>query len=125
MKKFFVVFAVFVCVALPGFSQSANSQRFKALSDSMDRTLSISNSKLENYDLDMTDSGNTKTYTSYNRKHEALKRALNESEMKLDLLIRTNDKTSTIKDERDHYESLVKQLEALKSDYDSWLKNVQ
>jgi len=123
--KYFVAFAIFICVAFPGFSQNARSQRFKDLGDSMGRTLNASNSKLENYDQDTADSGNTRTYTSYNRKHEFLKNALNQSEMKLDLLIRTNDKPAYIKEERDHYESLIKQLDALKSDYDAWLQSIQ
>ena len=124
MKAIFV-FTIFFCVTFAGFSQNTNSDRFKALSDSMDRTISNSNSKLENYDEDTSGSGNTRTYTSYNRKHEILKQALSQSEWRLDLLIRTNDRTSVIKEERDNYEHLIKEVESLKSDYDSWLRSVQ
>ena len=123
--KYFVAFAIFICVTFPGFSQNARSQRFKDLGDSMERTLNASNTKLENYDQDTGDSADTRTYTSFNRKHEFLKNALYQSEMKLDLLIRTNDKPAYIKEERDHYESLINQLESLKSDYDAWLKNAK
>ena len=124
MKAFFV-FAVFVCVTFPGFSQNASSDRFKALSDSMGRTISSTTSKLETYNDMVLDNGNIRNYSSYNQKFEVLKQALGESERRLDLLIRTNDRISVIKEERDNYEKLSKELESLKSDYDNWLKNVK
>ena len=124
MRTFFV-FAIFICVTFQGFSQNASSDRYKSLSDSMGRTISSSNSKLETYDEMTKDNGVGKSYSYYNRKHESLKKALGESEKRLDLLIRTNDRNSVIKEERDNYEELVKHLEDLKSEYDKWLKSVQ
>lgn len=124
MKPFFV-FILLICLVLPCFSQSTASERFRALSDAMGRTIEASNTKLENYNQDSTDAENMKTYTSYRRKYESLSSALKDSEMRLDRLIRTNDKASRVKDERDNYESLIKQLESAKSDYDSWLRNVK
>lgn len=124
MRAFFV-FAIFICVTFQGFSQNASSDRFKALSDSMGRTISSTTSKLETYDEMTRDNGNTRNYSYYNRKHEALKQALGESEMRLDLLIRTNDRNAVIKEERDNYEELLRHLEDLKSEYDSWLKKIQ
>ena len=91
----------------------------------MGRTIEASNSKLENYSQDSSDSENMKTYTSYRRKYESLSNALKSSEMRLDTLIRTNDKASRVKDERDNYENLLKQLQDSKSEYDNWLKNVR
>lgn len=124
MRAFFV-FAIFICVTFQGFSQDANSDKYKALSESMDRTISSTNSKLETYDEMARDSGNTKSYSSYNRKYETIKFALNQSEQRLDLLIRTNDKPSIIKEERDNYEELKKHLEDLKSEYDKWQSSVK
>jgi len=124
MKPIYVL-AIFFCVTFSVFSQSANSERYKALSDSMDRTISNSNYRLEDYDEMASDSGGTKTYTYYNRRHESLKAALSESERRLDLLIRTNDRNAVIKEERDNYERLIRQLEQVKSDYDNWLRTVQ
>ena len=123
MKHFFV-FTLLACLVLPVFPQSANKQRFQALGDSISWTASSSNNKLANYDEQITDDGNVKSYTNYRRRYDSLSKALKESEARLDLLIRTNDKSAKIKDERDNYESLIRQLESLKSDYDSWLSNV-
>jgi len=123
--KFFIAFMILVCVVFPGFSQSAASDRFQALSDSMDRTINSSNSKLESYDEFSSDSSNTNTFMRYNRRHEVLREALGDSESRLDLLIRTNDRPSLIREERDNYENLLNNLKSLKSDYDSWLRSVQ
>jgi len=123
--KFFITFVILVCVVFPGFSQSASSDRFKALSDSMDRTINSSSSKLESYDELSLDSSNTNTFMRYNRRHEVLKEALGDSESRLDLLIRTNDRPSLIREERDNYENLLNNVKSLKSDYDSWLRSVQ
>jgi len=124
MKAFFV-FTLFICVTFSAFSQNASSDRFKALSDNMGRTISSTTSRLENYDDQLNDSGNTRTYSNYNRKYLVIRQALAESENRLDLLIRTNDRTALIREERDNYEELLKHLESLKSEYDDWLKNVQ
>ena len=123
--KYLVLSVIFVCLAFPVFSEDANLPRYKALSDTMDRSIANRNSKLENYTQDMTSSGNMKSYASYKARYDSLTKALNESEIKLDLLIRTNDRTVDIKKERDHYESLIQQLQSVKSDYDGWLRNVQ
>ena len=123
--KAFLVFVIFICVTFPGFSQNTSSDRFKALSDSMGRTVSNTTANLENYDELTKDNGSTRTYSYYNRKHEHFKQALSESERRLDLLIRTNDRRAVIKEERDNYEVLLRHLEDLKSEYDSWLRSVQ
>jgi len=123
--KFFIAFVILICVAFPGFSQSANSDRFQALSDSMERTISSSSSKLESYDELSLDSSSTNTFIRYNRRYDNLREALRDSESRLDLLIRTNDRPSLIREERDNYERLLDNLKSLKSDYDSWLRSVQ
>ena len=125
MKKALFVFTLLICVTFAAFSQNASSDRFKALSDTMGRTISSTTSRLENYDDQINDSGNTRTYASYNRKYLVLRQALTESESRLDLLIRSNDRAALIREERDNYAELLDHLEALKSEYDDWLKNVQ
>jgi len=124
MKPFFV-FILLVCLAFPCFSQSANTERFNALSDAMGRTLDAAKTNLENYDQDTTDSENMKTYLQYRRRYESLSSALKSSEARMDKLLRTNDKPARIKAERDRYEKLVNELQSAKSDYDSWLRNVR
>ena len=124
MKPLFV-FVLFACLVFPVFSQDANADRYKSLSDSMGRTLSNSNANLENYTEEMNGSGNMQTYSSYKGRYNTLVKALNESENKLNYMIRANDRKANIKAERDHYESLVDQLDTMKSDYDSWLSKVQ
>jgi hypothetical protein len=91
----------------------------------MGKNLSASNSNLQYYDEVISDTGDTKTYTDYYRRFEIVAKALNESESRLDLLIRSNDRPNRIKDERDYYERLIKQMDALKAEYDSWLRTVQ
>ena len=121
----FFALIILVGLAFPGFSQSDNQERFRALGVSIDRSVSSNNDKLAQYDDLISNDGNTKNYTAYRRKYESLSRALKESESRLDFLIRTNDRTSKIKAERDNYERLIKQMENLKSDYDGWLRRVQ
>ena len=123
--KFLTGVFIFTCLTFPVFSQSAASERFKGLSDTMGRTLSNSQSKLEYYDSEVNDTTNMKTFTYYRKKHENYLKALRDSEAKLDLLIRTNDKADAVKKERDNYASLIDELESTKSDYDSWLRSVQ
>jgi len=123
--KIFTVSVLLICLAFPVFSQNANTQRFRALGDTMDRTLSNSNSNLEYYNELALDNSNTRTYTDYLRKHNTLAQALNDSEKKLDFYIRTNDKPRIIKEERDNYERLIKELDQVKKDYDNWLSSVR
>ena len=124
MKR--VMFAlIFVWLVFPVFSQDASAQRFQSLSDAMGSTLSSSNSKLQSFDDQINDTGNTKTYGSYREKYEDLTKALQESEARLNRLIQSNDRNANIKAERDNYESLIKKLDTVKSDYDNWLKSVQ
>ena len=91
----------------------------------MERTVSASNSKLQDYDELATDSGNIRVYTTYMRKYLLLTSTLRESEERLDFLIRGRDRFDNIKAERDHYERVIRQLETVKSEYDSWLRTVQ
>ena len=131
--KYPVIFILFICLALPAFSQSrdtrdarakeANNQRYKALGDAISRTASNSASNLEYYDDLVLDSGNTKNYTQFVRKHRSLTKSLRESEERLDFELRTNGRNTTIREERDKYEGLTKQAEDLKAEYDDWLKN--
>ena len=124
--RYLVVFVLFACLAVPGFSQESDSQqRFKTLGDSMGRTASNSTSKLEYYDDLILDDGNAKTYTNYTYKYNSLSKALRESEARLDFLIRAHDRNSKIRAERDNYEKLSKQMAEMKSDYDNWLRTVQ
>jgi hypothetical protein len=125
MKKFPVVFIAAVFLAMPVFSQNTGTQRFRNLSDSMGNTVSSGNSKLANYDEIINDNGNIKTYTSYLRRFEGMAKVLQDKEARLDLLIRTNDKTAAIKEERDNYEGVIKRLDAVKSEYDGWLRGVE
>ena len=123
--KLFSAFIIFTFLAFPGFSQSSSKERFQTLGVSIDRSVSSNNDKLAYYDDLVSDDGNTKNYSAYRRRYESLSRALNESESRLNFLIRTNDRTSKIKKERDNYERLIKEMENLKSEYDSWLSRVQ
>jgi len=126
MKLKIILFSfIFACLVFPVFSQDqdASTQRFQALSDTMGSTLTSSNSKLNEFDQQLADSGNTKSYAAYRDRYNSISKALQDSEAKLNRMILANDRTANIKAERDNYENLIKKLDALKSDYDNWLKN--
>ena len=124
MKKI-IIFIFLVLVVLPAFSQTNHVQRFRTLGDSINTTYTRSNARLANYDSMILDDGSIKKYTSYKRDYELLVKALQESEAHLNLLLRTNDRVAYIKEERDNYEVLIKQLESMKNEYDNWLRTVQ
>jgi len=125
--KKFIIFLVFISFAFPAFSQNqnANVQRYNSLSDSMGTTISKSNVLLEDFNSQIKDDGDIKVYTSYKRKYESLAKALQESEFLLNLYLRTNDRTATIKTERDNYENLIKQLQQVKSEFDNYLRTAR
>ena len=125
MKPFFALI-LFMCLVFPCFSQTtSSSERFNALSEAMGRGLESGKANLETYDQDTADSENNKTYLHYRRRHESLSDAMKSSEARMDKLLRTNDKAARIKDERDHYERLIKDVESTKGEYDNWLRSVR
>ena len=121
MKKI-IILIILACLVFPVFSQSAIQQRTAALSDSMGNTYSRSSAKLADYDSMIKDDGEIKMYTSYLRKYNSLVKALRESESRLDLYLRTNERSDIIRAERDNYEALVNQLQSVKSEYDSSMR---
>ena len=123
--KFFVIFAVFVCLCFPVFSQNANQQRFSALSDSMGSTISRSNDNLADFDSQIKDNSDVRTYGSYRIRYEYFVKALQESELLMNRMLRSHDRIAYIQDERDNYESLIKQLESTKADYDNFVRSVR
>jgi len=123
--RFFAVFVLLLCIVFPVFSQSSGVQKFSAMGNSMGGTLTRSNTRLSYYDSMIKDNGNNKVYTAYKEKYDFLVSSLNESEARLNLLLRTNDRTIVIKEERNNYEDLINQLQSLKSEYDGWVKTVQ
>lgn len=123
--KFLIVPIIFVCLAIPAFSQDANAQRYKNLSDSMGETVSNSNTQLTDFDKRASYTANGKTYAQYKGRSDSLTKALRESETRTDRLITSRAPASAIKEERDKYEGFIKQLDALKSEYDDWLSSAQ
>ena len=123
--KIFIGFIIFSCLAFPVFSQNPNAQRFRTLSDSMGATVTKSTANLADFDERSSNNGSFRTYTSYKVKYDDLVAALRGSEERMDLLFRSNDRIEIIKAERDKYDGLIKQLDAVKSEYDNWLRTVQ
>jgi hypothetical protein len=126
--KYFAVFVILTGLAFPVFAQnttqnSAITRRFNALGDSMNGTISSSTSTLAAFDSQITDNGDIKVYTTYLRKYNYLADKLQESEGKVNLMLRTNDRVNYIKAERDNYEGLIKQLQSVKSEFDTYLKS--
>jgi hypothetical protein len=122
--KYFAVFFILAGLAFPVFAQNtALNRRFSTLGESMSTTISKSSTTLEDFNSQIKDNGEVKIYTSYLRKYNYLVTALQESESKLNLLLRTNDRTNYITAERDNYEDLIKQLQSVKSEYDTYLRS--
>jgi len=124
LMKYFAVLVILVGLAFPAFSQNnALTQRFTALGDSMNKTITDSTSTLSDFDSQINTNGDARVFTSYLGKYNYLSQALQDSESKLNLLIRSNDRTAFIKDERDNYADLIKQLQAVKTDFDTYVKS--
>ena len=120
MKKILIISVVLLCFAMPAFSQNqnANADRSRALSEAMANSISRNTDKLASFDEEMTGAGDTKTYASFKRRYDSIVRAMNDSEHRFRLYVRTNDTREKIKNERDRYEELLRELESLKSEYD-------
>jgi hypothetical protein len=125
MLKFCLIPVFLCCLAFQVFSQDANAPRYRALSDSMESTLTSSNTKLGEFDKSSTYNGNGKVYITYRHKYDSLSKSLQESESRLNRLIQGRAPANHIKQERDKYEGFIKQLETVKSEYDQWLSSVQ
>jgi len=124
--RYFFAFTIFFCLAFPVFSQAgSNVQRFRALSDNMATTSSRSNTRLAEYDSLILDDGSMRVYMNYRKKFDSLSQEIRDSESRLNLMLRTNDRISHMKEERNHYEVLISELDALKTEYDGWMRTVQ
>ena len=123
--KYFVVFVVLICLAFPVFGQSATAQRHRALSEAMGSTITRSTAALADFDSRSADSGTMKVYSSFFRRYNSIADALEDSEFKMNFLLRANARNDDIKEERDRYDSLLKQLQETKTEYDNWLRTVQ
>ena len=129
MKKL-IIFFVFLSLSFPVFSQSTSSQsataeRMAAFGDTLGMAVNRSTAKLADFDSQVKDDGAIKVYTSYLRKYDSLSRALTDSERKLNLYLRTNERVAIIRDERDNYEYLVRQLQNMKTEYDDFLRRTR
>ena len=123
--KTFLCFVIFAGLVFPVFSQASDTERFKTLGDTIQRSITRSTDTLANFDSRSTDDGNLRMFSSYRKRHDDLVKALKESEVKMERLFRTNDRVVFIKAERDNYERLLDELQSMKSDYDVWLRTVQ
>ena len=124
MKKI-VIFILFVSLALPVFAQSAIMQRSNALNSTMDTAITRTTAKLANFDSQIKDDGDIKVFTSYLRKYESLTMALEESEARLNLYLRTNERSGIIRAERDNYEELLRQLQTIKNEFDAHVRSAR
>jgi hypothetical protein len=122
--KYFVFFVILAGLAFPVFAQNAAlAQRLNALSDSMGSSITNATSTLQDFDVQIKDKKDMTIYTSYLNRYGYLVSALQESEGRFKLLIRTNDRNHNIEAERDTFEAFIKQLQAVKSDFDAYLKS--
>ena len=123
--KYLIAVALIACAVFPAFSQDANVPRYRQLSDAMGTSVSSSTSTLNDFDLLMRNNDNLSTYVSYRGMYSNLVTKLRESEDRMNVLIKSNARESMRTDERNNYERLLRRLEAVKSEFDDWLKSVQ
>jgi site-specific DNA-adenine methylase len=122
--KYFAVFVILVGLAFPVFAQNNNlSQRLSALSDTMATTITSATATLEDFDEQIKEKKTANIYVTYLNKYTYLLTALQESEGKFNLYISTNDRNRIIEEERDNYEAILKQLQSVKSEFDTYLKS--
>ena len=122
--KSLVIFALFLSLAFPVFSQDSN-QLFRTLSDSMGQTITRSTSRLAAFEERMNINGHTRDFSEFRLRFEALLIALRDSEERMDLLLRSNARFADIQRERDIYQKLIRDLESIKTEYDNWLRNIR
>ena len=116
---------IFTCFSLPAFSQQnvqAQQQRMRNLGDSMDTVITRSNNNLRAFDEMITGNQTNTTFTNFLRRHETLTNALSESEQRLHFLIRSNSRAAEIRNERNTYDVLIRELESVKTEYDGFLR---
>ena len=123
--KILIIAILFAGLLMPVFGQDANASLYRSLDESMGATLSYNSSRLQNFDREIIYNNQGKAYSTYKIRFDALSKALEDSEFKLDRLLQSHDTSANIRAERDRYEGLVRQLEEVKSDYDNWLRAVQ
>jgi len=122
--KYFAVLVILAGLTFPVFAQNtAITQRFNTLSESMGTTISSSSTTLQDFDSQIKDNSDVVVYTNYVRKYNYLASELQQSETKLDLMLRSNDRAAYIAAERDNYESIIKQLQSVKTDFDNYIKS--
>ena len=123
--KIFIIAILFAFFLTPVFSQDANEAIYRSLNDSMGTKVSHSTETLEYFDRAIVHDDQGKTYASFRLRFEALERALLQTELTLERLIRYNATPGTLRTERDRYENYLNQLENLKDAYETWLGNIQ
>ena len=123
--KSFIIAIILAALVLPVFGQDANAPLYRTLDDSMGATISYGSSRLQDFDRDIGYNNQGKVYSTYKLRYDSLSKALQDSEAKLGRLIEFHDTAANIKTERDRYESILNQIQQVKSDYDNWYKTVQ
>ena len=123
--KVFISFVLLFCLVFPVFSQNSNSQRFRTLGDAMNTTLSKNRDALADFDSRALDDGSIKRYTEFLRLHRDLSKALSDSEFKLNFLLNAHAHVTEIKNEHQNFQDLIKSMEELKKEYDSWMSSVK
>jgi len=124
MKLLFFTIILFA-FTFSAFSQAANIQRYRALGDAIGLTLERGNAALEDFNSRVRDDGTTLRYTRFLRQHRDLANALHDSEWRLNFLLRGSAHRTLITEEHANFEDLIRQLDALKTEYDNWLRTVQ
>ena len=123
--KFFITIVVFVCLAFPAFSQDVALQRYNSLNDAIENAHSRSINTLATYDSRISENDDDRVYASFRIRFESITQAMRDSEARMSQLFRSNSRPESIKNERDNYESLVRQLESVRSEYTNWVRSVR
>ena len=123
--RILVIAILFAGLLVPIFGQDANAPLYRSLNESINSTYASSSSRLRGFDNEIVYNAQGKAYGLFKQRYEALSRALQDSEIKLSRLIQLHDTPANIEDARKEFETLVKQLEQVKNEYDAWFKTLK
>jgi TolA-binding protein len=112
-------------VVFPVFSEDPNAPQYRQLSTSMGSSVSNSTDILANFDLEFTNDDQLTRFTAFRDQYRSIQGSLQESENRLNLLMRSNAPMRAQREERNKYEQLLRRLQAVKTDYDNWLRDVK
>ena len=123
--KVFIAIIVFSFFTFPVFSQNPNINRFNALGAAIASTYERNREALADFDERILIDGTVQRFARFLRHHHDLAAALEASEFHLNFLLRGSAHRTLIMEEHQNFGNLMREMEALRIEYDAWLRTVQ